>query len=369
MDKYLSKKIKIISFFSIIMVVLIHSYNMKDDFLNADTKISDPFSITCFIEHFLSNGFTRVAVPFFFAISGYLFFVNFNPTIKGFLTKFKKRVNTLFIPHILWSSVIMLFFLVLQSIRPLYLDFTGGAVSSYSFGKVIYTLVYNPISYQLWFTRDLIIYVILTPIIYLAVSRLSYFAVAPFFIVWFLNINLVAVNNEGIFFFILGTFLAVKKKSWKREHNKLAVNILLASWIALLLVKTYMAFSSSFALLYMYKAAVILGMLSIWFAYDAYIGNVEENSRIFKFTPYTFFIFIFHVPLVDMLKVPLTSAFASSIPAHLIIFIFASSFSIGLAIIVGILLNTYITPVFNLITGGRGTAIFDKKITEVTRNL
>ena len=64
MNVYLSQKLRIISFISIILVVLIHS-----QFLAKET-----FILNRAFQFFFSYGITTVAVPFFFFISGYLFF-------------------------------------------------------------------------------------------------------------------------------------------------------------------------------------------------------------------------------------------------------------------------------------------------------
>ena len=64
MNVHLSQKLRIISFISIILVVLIHS-----QFLAKET-----FVLNRAFQFFFSYGITTVAVPFFFSISGYLFF-------------------------------------------------------------------------------------------------------------------------------------------------------------------------------------------------------------------------------------------------------------------------------------------------------
>ena len=66
-DRYLSNKIKNISFLLTILVVILHAYN-----------IDNTISIVSFIQTFISHGIATIAVPIFFMISGYLFFYKFN---------------------------------------------------------------------------------------------------------------------------------------------------------------------------------------------------------------------------------------------------------------------------------------------------
>ena len=83
MNIYLSQKLKIISFISIILVVLIHS-----QFLAKET-----FMLNKALQFFFSYGITTVAVSFFFSISGYLFFFNTHNIFKKTTRSEERRVG------------------------------------------------------------------------------------------------------------------------------------------------------------------------------------------------------------------------------------------------------------------------------------
>ena len=74
MNKYLSDKLKAISFILMGMVVFLHSYNIKIKFASGTGIIKQGYN--SFTQDFISNGVTRIAVPLFFTISGYLFFLS-----------------------------------------------------------------------------------------------------------------------------------------------------------------------------------------------------------------------------------------------------------------------------------------------------
>jgi len=89
MTDYLSQKIKYSSFVLMLMVVLLHCYNFS-------TKIGGHIivlqkDVFWFIEQLLSNGLTRIAVPLFFIISGYLFVLNSKFSAIDFWNKIKKE--------------------------------------------------------------------------------------------------------------------------------------------------------------------------------------------------------------------------------------------------------------------------------------
>ena len=88
MDKNLSDKFKILSFFSIVMVVYAHSYYLE----------GEDYVLNSFMQD-LVRGIDRIAVPLFFTISGYLFFININDGLTSVLIKIRKRAMTLLIPY------------------------------------------------------------------------------------------------------------------------------------------------------------------------------------------------------------------------------------------------------------------------------
>jgi surface polysaccharide O-acyltransferase-like enzyme len=110
MNKFLSNKIKVLSFFLILMVLYIHA-----GFNNSEIG---KFSYLNFVQELISNKIFRLAVPLFFMLSGYLFFVNIigNHKLK-ILNKLKSRIKTLFIPYIIGYLPLKMFFLHLKPVN------------------------------------------------------------------------------------------------------------------------------------------------------------------------------------------------------------------------------------------------------------
>jgi surface polysaccharide O-acyltransferase-like enzyme len=74
MTKKLVNKLKVVSFISIVLVIFIHSYNINYSEIQEESLI---LRFNFFTQFLISQGISRIAVPIFFAISGYLFFVNY----------------------------------------------------------------------------------------------------------------------------------------------------------------------------------------------------------------------------------------------------------------------------------------------------
>src|SRR5690554_266376 len=90
MNEVLSKKLNFFSFWLIVLVVLLHSAIGVD-------QLSFSVSIFDNLQKFISFGLCQIAVPFFFIISGYLFFFKIESQ-NGVLNNIIKRKKNITIP-------------------------------------------------------------------------------------------------------------------------------------------------------------------------------------------------------------------------------------------------------------------------------
>lgn len=219
-----------------IAVIFIHSFGNKE--INLDYLHSNPFSLESiydFLRITMSNIGTHFAVPVFFMFSGFLFFYkakNFNISI--YKQKLHKRFKSLFIPYICW---IVLYILnteirkvagVIIKGKPLsgiwqYLTDNGGLHmfwDSSVWGLNIQnwlgwaTPMTGPILVPLWFVRDLMVVVLLTPIIYNLIKRLNFI---PIILLGLCYISGIWIQIPGFtittfFWFSLGAYFSIKGK-------------------------------------------------------------------------------------------------------------------------------------------------------------
>jgi len=203
MTQFLSDKIRILSFVSIIFVLYIHSsFNLKEvagmNGLDVVVKI-------------VSGMLGNCAVPLFFVISGYLFFYNAN-NLSTVFRKIKKRVNTLVIPYIVASVFFIAFYIVLE--------FVPGAKSFMNssllylldepFGN-LFKIVFiadigrsGPLAFHLWFLRDLIMIVALAPLLYLLNRYLKWYWLPIVFALNFFDIGY--FPKYSLFWFGIGYY-------------------------------------------------------------------------------------------------------------------------------------------------------------------
>lgn len=172
LTKEQSKTLTLLKGFAIILVVMIHC-----DVRNA-MRAEHMSGLDLYMQ-----GLTRVivinAVPLFFFISGYLFFLKKDT----YQNKWKKRFKSLVIPYIIWCVIGFLIPFVFQQVLGLEYLFKGGEghlkliaeFETWDYLKMFWNIRDGaPILSTLWFLRNLILLVALTPIFHFLATRLKW---------------------------------------------------------------------------------------------------------------------------------------------------------------------------------------------------
>lgn len=358
MNKYLSDKLKVISLISMIMVVFLHSYNINVNFNTGNLSFNSGYNL--FIQNFLSQGLVRIAVPVFFMISGFLFFLKFNGTKNEFKIKYKKRIKSLLIPYLLWSIYGLIFFYLLQLIPQSKDFFVNNLISNYSFLNILETIFINPIPYQLWFLRDLFIMVFFSPLIYLLIKYLRFFPILFLLIIWFgfVDFNFYILSNEALLFFFIGSYFAINKNNFIFNifDNKYYF-LFFILWIVILFIKTQliqMNLELDLIIGFLHKLSILIGIISLWTIYDIVMkGKTQPNKIILFLTSFTFFIYAFHEPTLILIKKGLFYLIGNTKLIALFIYFIAPIFTILISILLGYYFKKYILKFYLIITGGR----------------
>lgn len=293
MSDYLSNKITIMSFVCIIIVLYIH----------ASYDPSETPAVTLFAEKCISGIFGRLAVPMFFCISGFLFFQKIDD-IKSVFYKIKKRVRSLLIPFVIAAIVFPLFFFIVEHIpgtarlqsESLFSGFEATPLSiiqNLFFGNEGF-FVGHPWAFHLWYLRDLILAVFITPVAYLAYKKkfLSFFS-----IVLLLLGDIIGFRPlRSLFFFYVGPSLLDFCN--RMNGNKVLYIFLLFPFLFLSIADV---FSESFGTSYYWVDIVIavLGLCVLWMTYDL-IPTIHKHKTLPTYMKYTFFIYLYHAPAITI---------------------------------------------------------------------
>lgn len=204
----LSKVISFLRFPLIVAVAYIHCEPIS----LAHSAIGGGELLYIFVREILAGA----AVPLFFIISGYLFFLNGDFSVSTYVAKLKKRIKTLLAPYILWNLIYWGIFVIKAKLMP------GDAseesltdLSPVEFLQMFWNLRsgFYPMCAQFWFLRDLMVVMIFSPIIYIAIKYCNYLIVGVLGLLWIAGFDwdITGLSISAFFFFSIGSYLAIRK--------------------------------------------------------------------------------------------------------------------------------------------------------------
>ncbi len=194
-----------------LMVVMIHSYGIGD---------LSKTSVSALIISFLSHGVCTVAVPMFFFISGYMFYRNVR-TIKDVVAKQIKRIKTVLVPFLAWSSFYFLFYLIGSHV------FSFNTNVDTDFFGILKGIIFYKYTFPMWYMFQLCVYIALAPLLfYILKSKLvsAILLVISFitgmFIISSMDVNLGEFSRsifqfEFFSYYFLGCILA-RTEEWSK---------------------------------------------------------------------------------------------------------------------------------------------------------
>lgn len=172
------KKKAIISYFLSILVFWIHiaSFAYYPFDASAISKINYGVNVIC------TKLYTPIAVPLFFILSGAVFFRDYLPT--KYKDKVKGRIRTLAVPYLLWNILFTIFNIVTS-----YSFISNYFKAREKFVISPYNIIMSVFLYRsgpFWFIFCLMIFVIISPIIY-AVLQNKYVGIISILIIVILD--------------------------------------------------------------------------------------------------------------------------------------------------------------------------------------
>ena len=302
-DANISRTITLCRFPLIAVVVMLHSGAV--------------YSVVFFgggdFAHFFSEIFTRVAVPLFFCISGYLLFNNFS--IRAYPQKIKKRIKTLLVPYLFWNLVFIATFGFLQYLSLANVDRKPIAEWSandflWSFWDVRHIQGYesdsggSPFHSHLWFLRDLFMMALCSPLFYYLLKSLRSIVVIVAFTGWFfLPFDLFYfMKNESIFFFVLGGYLQLYSynvlNSYSTKRTKPIWGVATISILSLVL---FVMLDNMMWGHYLKKVYILSGCF-VFFVLMSFIRNERTCRILSELSDSTFFVYGCHGLIVAVLS-------------------------------------------------------------------
>lgn len=333
-------------------VVLLHTGS-----LGADSPLL-VYSSLCIL---FPQGICRLAVPIFFFISGYLFFSGLeNWDASVWYQKAKRRFRSLVVPYFLWNLIAAVCIFSYSALRA-----RTGAIDPVSF-QTFWTewgglrLFWDcdkgmPLDYPLWFIRNLIVFIALTPLIFICIKKFHCSLIILIAILYFSGVSSAL---EGLLFFTSGAFFRIKGIDVLKSFSAVRIPALVLS--LLLLICLIPSYNGAPEIYRICKGLfVITGTITTFNLVSSGIsgGQLKTNALL---TSASFFIFATHGILI-------LHDFARFIVMHILpgegewwycaeLFL-RPGIAIGICLMLFILLDKICPSILKVLNGGRRLAI------------
>lgn len=342
-SKYNSEKITVLNTVLILLVLYIHSYYTE----------GEQYPVAYFIQRFMgATGICSVANRIFFVLSGLLFFNNMS-SVYDCIPKIKKRVRTILIPYILWNCIFVLWYVILENIPGIETYVNSDVFSSFSnLQEGLDYLFISPASFPLWFLRDLMLWIVCSPILYLLIKYLRWFSLP---VIYIISDYLPAY---GAFYFVLGGCISLLStlESIDNVLNKYVVALSSMAFVGFSVFIAVQPFTDLHLEIGFGGFVIcICSLVCMWKWYD-YIANGRNllELKFFKVVcGYSFFIYLFHEPAFNIVKKLGLKIFYVHEYSLILLFLINPIIMCAISITTAKVLLRFVPKVYSILVGGR----------------
>ncbi len=327
-----------------------------------------PEDFTYYLANYINAPIVQLAVPTFFFMSGYLFFIgkeeyNFNI----YISKLKKKITTLVIPYIIWNLIAIFFYILYQYLKKSPIETWnlieifwahGEGIQTTSILGYNYPIIISPAAGVLWFMRDLIMMMICSIIVYPIIKYLKWkiFYVLILINLLKLGIPLPGFSLAAITFFYSGAFFSINNINifaWLKERQKLWILLWPTSTICLQILRLLSIEIFNYALSFFISVS---GVAFIFISSHIIINKKSLLiNKVISLGETSFFIYTFGNTLILWLLNKDFGYFLDSIPfiGHFLSYEFLFIIRILECIFTFYIMKKYTPYLLNILIGGR----------------
>ena len=338
------------SFLAAVLVVFLHSYS------NAVANANDG-SFAWWLQELVSQGFTRIAVPWFFLAFGFWLFMRFpersNSIPEWWKGLVRKKLKSLAMPYFIWSLAGFASACILRF---------GSGCATWEFKvdspqwwlSILGVYGYPLFAYHLWFLKAIFIYTLLAPILGAAICIAPFHVMIPLFLIGVFCPQMPYWISQGAFFVCLGGVFAFRYGRIPNLNVLPLTGILWAGGIFAKVLATKYGYCDIDGVVTICSLSVntmmvcnVLGLIFFWGICDA-----KPTSWMDRFATTSFFVYCFHgiaIPYVGILlsRIPI----ANSVPA--LNWFLVPVLTLVLCVSLAKLLENAFPAISRVLTGGR----------------
>ena len=331
-----------------VMVVVIHSRMISGHPVEADNWVLN-------FMRMMSLGISSVAVPIFMLFSGYLLcakYLNGDNIIASYRDLLKKKSKTLLLPYIIWN-VIGLAYIVLRHYfnAEVYVPNLFEALVSIPEES---TLLGFPADGPLWFVRDLIIFNLISPLIFWIMNKLGKWGFVFASVYYLVSALLPHYPFSSINTFLVGMSLCYIDLSKLDVRWK---SIVLLPTICLFIYLTFPLGGGN----YLYEDVSLMPLFVLLFAWSMYLISISykesTKQKLNDLSKYSFFIYASHGMYANLMTKTITAVLCKVHIGYstslLFGYVATPIIIVALSILICRIMIKYCPPLYRILCGGR----------------
>lgn len=326
-------KINAFRFFAIVGVLFIHAENYAQFGFLAGTQ--------GYALEQKAIGAFEWAVPLFFLLSSFLFYRGFH--MDQLLPKWKRRIQTLLVPYLIWNTIYFALFALLPRL-PFLAQYLNSTPAPLTFSELLSSIFLNRYAGFLWFIKTLIVFTLAAPLFYLVFSRrylgeivlaalllLSIFSPATF-------LPEISLRWRFILFYAIGAYVGLRFPDAARISFPRAVRIPLLLAIPLIVALDALLDCELYSLMI---------IACLWFGLDA--GSFTPKRTYGT----SFFIYMLHILAFSVIKKIQYALLPHTEGWMLLAYVSVPLIALALLAPLGLLMRRVMPRFYGVLFGGR----------------
>jgi surface polysaccharide O-acyltransferase-like enzyme len=318
--------------------------------------------VATFLQSFVLFFFFSV-VPLLSMVSGWLFFSFRDDAATALRSRIRRRFSSLYLPLVFWNTLFLAVLLLLFQFDPanrllagLNIDFASAEPLDYL--NAVFGVTEHPIGFQFWFVRDLFVTVLVSPLLWLMLTRAPLLGALFLGVAWIIGHDLwIFFRTDVVFFFYLGGW--IRLRGLPVEIGARATLVFFLAYVAMCAVRTlapYVVDGDPYILQIMTRSMRLVGVLACWGVFQR-IAPTPIGGLIARFGGLAFFLHAAHYPLIAAVKLILWDLLpAETQPWMLVHYVVSVLITVAIGIGLGLLLTRAAPRAFALLNGGRVAA-------------